>query len=119
MDLLVTVRHKAALKSAQADNQAIKRQASKEAPSVYKCGDKVLVKYERKKGKIKAKGVGVVSSYQGEIVDCKVDTNRYKVKADVDGKEVVEWMCVSRLSSLTRAEEKARDKNVQGIIIKV
>lgn len=115
MALLETVRKKAALKSQKADEQAIARQSLKEAPSKYKVGDEVLVQFESKKcNKVKGKGVAVIPSFSGKVVDCNLELNKYKVMSEVDGKEVSEWISVSRMSSTTRAEEITRDKNVQG-----
>ena len=87
MALLATIRNKAALGYLHVDEQTIRRQASKEAPSVYKMGDNVLVQFERKRwNKVKGKGVGVIQSYPGEVVDCNLVVNWYKVKAILDGK---------------------------------
>ena len=39
------------------------------------------------------------------------------MNSNVDGKEFVERMSVTRISSGTREEEKSRDKNAQDILI--
>ena len=81
MALLESVRNKAALKSEKADEQAIARQALKESLSVYKAGDNVLVQFQSKKwNKVKGKGVTVIPSYLGQVVDSNLKTNKYKVK---------------------------------------
>ena len=85
MALLESVRNKAALKSQKADEQAIllarqplARQALKEPPSVYKAGDNVLVQFQSKKwNKVKGKGVTVIPSYLGQVVDSNLKTNKY------------------------------------------
>ena len=118
MELLCKIRRKAALKAHQVDEQMVQRQMAKEPPSIYKVGESVLVQFDSKKwNKVKGKGVAVNPSCPGKVLACNLELNKYKIETHVDGKEVEEWMNVSKISSLTRAQEKMREKNEQGIYI--
>ena len=45
------------------------------------------------------------------MVDVRPATNKYKVQVYVDGTCMEEWVSVSKITSLTRAEEKLRETN--------
>ena len=110
------VRRKGAIASTASEEKMVIKHASKNPPSVYQIGDEVLVQYNKNKAcnKITGKGVSAPQSYKGEVTECKIKTNRYKLSIEVDGKCVSEWFSVSKMSSVTRAEEKKRKKNIDG-----
>ena len=112
MSVVWTIREKAALKSQKVGQQMVASYVSKNTPSIYEVGDKVLVQVENraKCNKIKGKGVSVQTSYPGIVVDCNSDINKYKVSVEVEGKKIVEWINVSKMSSMTRGEENRREK---------
>ena len=62
----------------------------------------MLVQIENKKcNKVKGKGVSVQLSDKGIVVDTNIPINKYKVKVEVEGKEIEEWLSVSKMSSIT------------------
>ena len=63
--------------------------------------------------KVKGKGVSVPPSTVAKIVETK--GNKYKVSLYLDDKERQEWIDVSKITSLTRAADKLRDKSEGGI----
>ena len=62
---------------------------------------------------MKGKGVSVPKSTTATITKVSHKLNKYKVKADIDGQKAEEWLQVVNISSLTRDEEKNREKNVR------
>ena len=92
----------------------VRKHAAKHPPSVYRTGEDVLVKLDSAKwNKVKGKGVSVPPSTVAKIVETK--GGKYKVSLCVDDKERQEWVDVSKITSLTRATDKLRDK-VEGDI---
>ena len=90
----------------------VKRNLTKDPPRLYSAGQEVLVKLQSKKwNKVKGKGVSVPPSSLGKVVDVRPATNKYKVQVYVDGTCMEEWVSVSKITSLTRAEEKLRETN--------
>lgn len=113
--LVQRVRKKGALASIAAEKKEVTKHAAKESPTLYKVGDEVLVQVDSKKcNKVKGKGVTKPWCYTGKVVDCKTKINKYKVSTMVDSKEIVEWFSVTKLTSVTREQEKQRDKNTNG-----
>ena len=112
--LLCSTRDKAARKSNKSSEQMVKKHAAKNPPSVYRAGENVLVKLDSAKwNKVKGKGVSVPPSTVAKIVETK--GNKYKVSLCLDDKERQEWIDVSKITSLTRAADKLRDKSEGGI----
>lgn len=117
MSVVRTIREKASLKSMKSAQQEVDRHAANNPPSMYSVGDKVLIQVDNKKSnKMKGKGISVKPCHPGIVVDCNTAINKYKVKADVEGKEFQEWVSVSKISSVTRAEESRRERNVDGML---
>ena len=118
---LLSVIHEKAMKvSKRADELMVSRHATKNPPCVYSVGEEVLVKMKSKKwNKVKGKGLSVPPSSVGRVLETRPTTNQYKVVLRVDGQDKVEWISVSQISSLTRAEDKQRERTgtVQGISI--
>ena len=95
----------------KADKQMIERHSVKNPPSIYTVGEDVLVKFTSKKwNKVRGKGISVPPSTVGKVVDVRPATNKYKVLVSVENQTKAEWVCVSSLSSLTRADDKMREK---------
>ena len=116
MQLLCNMRRKAALQAHKAAEQMVERQRVKDPPSMYNVGERVLLLVESKKwNKVRGKGVAVNPSCEAEVLACNIKLDKYKVKCTIDGKEVSQWVHVSKILSLTRAEENMREKNVQGM----
>ena len=112
MSMIQRVRKKGALSSIKSEKKEVEKQASKEPPSLYEVGDEVLVQVENKKSnKVKGKGVTVPRCYTGKVVGCNTKINKYKVSTVVDSKELIQWYSVSKITSVTRAQEKIRQKN--------
>ena len=72
----------------------------------------------KKWNKVKGKGLSVPPSSICTVLETQPTTNQYKVEMRVNKQDKVEWVSVSEISSLTRVEEKLREKSetVQGIL---
>ena len=87
LDLFWKVRRAAAKKSNLVNKKTVRRHATKHPPSLYKVGETVLVQFQSKKwNKVKGKGVSVPKSTTATITKVNHKLNKYKVKADIDGK---------------------------------
>ena len=110
-ELLTVIHEKASEKSKKADKQMIERHSAKNPPSIYTVGEEVLVKLTSKKwNKVRGKGISLPPSTVGKVVEVRPATNKYKVLVSVEDKTKAEWVCVSSLTSLTRADDKMREK---------
>ena len=113
MEMVKKVRKKGAQASTIAAKRSIDRHAAKVPPAVYKVGDEVLVQAANKKwNKVKAKGVTVPRSYTGKVLEVNMKINKYKVSVDIDGTNEEQWVEVSKITSVTRGQEKKRVKNI-------
>ncbi len=104
------IRKKAALKSQKMDEQMVKKKFSKHLPSTHSIGDCVLMKAPAKNkssNRVKGKGVTLQTAYQCSILDSKPNIHKYKVRNEKERRiyTVEEWVPVSSISSLSRAEE--------------
>ncbi|XP_064387332.1 uncharacterized protein LOC135335713 isoform X2 [Halichondria panicea] len=91
----------------------VKKKLSKNPPSTYNIGDCVLMKAPAKNkssNKVKRKGVTLQTAYQCSILDSKPNIHKYKVLYEKAGSTIEEWVPVSSISSLTRAEKNKRQK---------
>ena len=82
-------------------------------PTQYKIGCEVLVRRFSAKSK-KKNGKGLVRKMsrvvEGTITDIKATSNQYKVRYLLNGKFEEKWYSVSDITSLTREEEKKRQR---------
>ncbi|KAL8624324.1 hypothetical protein ACOMHN_044755 [Nucella lapillus] len=99
--------------SKHADEIMIASFSKKNHPSVYKVGERVLIRYPPKDGKHKrvprrryiCKGI---------VEKRKVSQNKYKVRFErPDGQCVSEWMSVADLTSKTMQKEKLKKQNAE------
>ena len=107
------IRQKAKLRCEKADQVMVKKNLSSNPPSKYKIGDKVLVRVtkNKKSNKVKGKGVSFPTSYEGTVKATNPGIQKYKVQHEISGQIQEEWVSVSLLSSITRADENAREKS--------
>ena len=114
--LLTVIHEKAMSVSKRANELMVTKHAAKNPPCVYSTGEEVLVKLKSKKwNKVKGKGLAVPPSYKCKVLDSRPSTHQYKVLVHVDGQDKEEWVSVAQISSLTRAEDKLREKSDSGI----
>ena len=110
--LIKTVRERAANKSENTDKAMIKKQNSRDPPSIYDIGDRVIVKASKSKksNKVVGKGVSVQPCHEASVIGSNPTLQKYKVQLEWDGKIFEEWVPVNCISLITRAEENERPK---------